>query len=229
MRLQPSAWLITCRPGSVIGAPLVRPESFRNAITEPVKVTAPMATPSDISIRLWPWMAPSTPMPNAAGAYSAPAATSTAAMPTSEWNAATSSGIEVIGTRRAMMAPMLPPMAMPSTTSTQAPPSAGGWPASVVAIAIPMPIMPKKLPWRDEAGLDSPRSDRMNRTPATRYKTAARLAFIWRSPLSSSPRGARRLPDLLLVHREHALGDQEAPEDVHGGKDQRDKAETARP
>src|ERR1700710_379048 len=139
-------------------------------------------------------------------------------MPTSEWNAATSSGIDVIGTRRAITAPMLPPMAMPRTTSSQPIPSAGGCAASVVATAIPMPIMPKKLPWRDEAGLDSPRSDRMNSTPATRYSTAARLAFMWWSPLSSSPRGARRLPDLFLVHREHALGDEEAPEDVHGGK-----------
>ena len=52
----------------MIGVPLMRPESFRNAITEPVKVMAPMATPSDISIRLWPWMAPSVPMPKAAGA-----------------------------------------------------------------------------------------------------------------------------------------------------------------
>ena len=99
-------------------------------------------------------------------------------MPTSEWNAATSSGIDVIGTRRAITAPMLPPMAMPRTTSSQPIPSAGGCAASVVATAIPMPIMPKKLPWRDEAGLDSPRSDRMNRTPATRYSSAARLAFI---------------------------------------------------
>ena len=54
-------------------------------------------------------------------------------MPTSEWKAATSSGIEVIGTRRAITAPMLPPMAMPSMTSSQAMPSAGGWLASVVA------------------------------------------------------------------------------------------------
>ena len=53
-------------------------------------------------------------------------------------------------------------------TSTQATPSAGGWLASVVATAIAMPIMPNRLPWRDEAGLDSPRSDRMNSTPATR-------------------------------------------------------------
>ena len=35
-------------------------------------------------------------------------------MPTSEWKAATSSGIDVIGTRRAITAPMPPPMAMPS-------------------------------------------------------------------------------------------------------------------
>ena len=89
-------------------------------------------------------------------------------MPTSEWKAATSSGIDVIGTRRAMTAPMPPPMAMPRITSTQATPSAGGWLASVVATAIAMPIMPNKLPWRDVAGLDSPRSDRMNSTPATR-------------------------------------------------------------
>src|ERR1700692_4634560 len=81
MRATASAILMTWRPGSVIGAPLMRPESFRNAIMEPVNVMAPMATPSDISIRLWPWMAPSTPMPKAACAYSAPAATSTAAMP----------------------------------------------------------------------------------------------------------------------------------------------------
>ncbi len=59
---------MTWRPGSVIGLPLMRPESFRNAMIEPVKVTAPMATPSDISIRLWLWMAPSVPMPKAEGA-----------------------------------------------------------------------------------------------------------------------------------------------------------------
>src|ERR1700682_2976780 len=150
-------------------------------------------------------------------------------MPTSEWNAATSSGIEVIGTRRAITAPMLPPMAMPSTTSTQARPSAGGWPASVVAIAIAMPIMPKKLPWRDEAGLDSPRSDRMNSTPATRYRTADRLAFISGPHFPSSPRGVRRSLYLLLVHPQHALGDKEAAEDIHRCEDQRDEAEAARP
>ncbi len=159
---------MTCRPGRVIGLPLMRPESLRNAITEPVKVMAPMATPSDISIRLWAWIAPSTPMPKADGAYSAPAATSTAAMPTSEWKAATNSGIEVIGTRCAITAPMPPPSAMPSTTRPQAVASAGGCAASVVAIAIAMPIMPNRLPRRDVSGLDSPRNARMNSAPATR-------------------------------------------------------------
>src|ERR1700735_1479030 len=227
MRLKPSAILMACRPGSVIGAPLMRPASFKDAITDPVTVTAPMATPSDISIRLWPWMAPSTPMPKAAGAYSAPAATSTAAMPTSEWNAATSSGIEVIGTRRAITAPMPPPSAMPSTTSPQAAADAGGWAATVVSTAIAMPIMPKKLPCRDVAGLDSPRSARMNSTPATRYKTAERLALISGPPFACSARVDCRSFRFLLVHRKHALGDQEAAEDVHAGEYQRDEAEAA--
>src|SRR3954454_1113368 len=150
-------------------------------------------------------------------------------MPTREWNAATSSGIDVIGTRRAITAPMLPPMAMPRMTNSQPRPSAGGCAASVVATAIAMPIMPKKLPWRDDAGLDSPRNDIMNRTPATRYKTAARLAFISRPPLSSSPRGARRSLGFLLVHRQHALGNEEAAEDIHTRENQRDEAEAARP
>src|SRR6478609_1499500 len=150
-------------------------------------------------------------------------------MPTREWKAATSSGIEVIGTRRAMTAPIEPPMAMPRITSSQATPSAGGWIASVVTTAIPMPIMPKKLPWRDVAGLESPRSDRMNNTPATRYRIAARLAFISGPHLPSTRRGVCHSLGFLLVHRQHALGDEEAAEDIHAGEDQRDEAETARP
>ena len=89
-------------------------------------------------------------------------------MPTSEWKAATSSGIEVIGTRRAITAPMPPPMAMPPITSPQATGSAGGCEPSVVSTAMAMPIMPNRLPRRLESGLDRPRSARMNRTPATR-------------------------------------------------------------
>src|ERR1700722_10466939 len=110
---------------------------------------------------------------------------------------------------------MPPPIATPRITSNQATPSAGGWAASVVATAIAMPIMPKKLPCRDEAGLDNPRSDSMNRTPATRYRTAARFAFI-SGPhfLRHHEVHAAHLLGFLLVHRQHALGDQEAAEDI---------------
>ena len=86
----------------MIGLPDMRPDSLAKAITEPAKVMAPMATPSDISKRLAGAMLPGTPMPKASGALSAPAATNTAARPTREWNAATSSGIDVIGMRRAI-------------------------------------------------------------------------------------------------------------------------------
>jgi hypothetical protein len=89
-------------------------------------------------------------------------------MPTREWKAATSSGIAVIGTRRAVTAPMPPPIAMPRMTSAQAPTPAGGCDASVVTIAITMPITPNRLPRRLDSGLDSPRKARMNKTPATR-------------------------------------------------------------
>ncbi len=89
-------------------------------------------------------------------------------MPTSEWKAATSSGIEVIGTRRAITAPMPPPSTMPPTTKAQAIGLAGGCAPSVVSTAMVMPIMPSRLPRRLESGLDSPRSAWMKRTPATR-------------------------------------------------------------
>src|SRR5450759_4150855 len=127
-------------------------------------------------------------------------------MPTSEWKAATSSGIEVIGTRRAITAPMPPPSAMPPSTSAQAMAPTGGCAASVVSTATVMPIMPSRLPRRLESGLDSPRSAWMNRTPATRYSSAAILGLMLRSLL------------FLLVHRQHALGDQESAEDIDRGE-----------
>ena len=46
------ASLVEMSLGVAIGAPLIRPDSFRNAITDPVKVMAPIATPSAISTRL---------------------------------------------------------------------------------------------------------------------------------------------------------------------------------
>ncbi len=64
----PSTMLMTWRNGRMIGAPLIRADNFRNAITEPVKVSAPMATPSDISTRLCAWILPGVPMSKASGA-----------------------------------------------------------------------------------------------------------------------------------------------------------------
>ena len=78
---------------------------------------APIASPSDISIRLCVWTLPSVPMPNASGAFSAAAATNTAARPTSEWNAATSCGSAVIWMRSATKVPIAPPMMMPRKIS----------------------------------------------------------------------------------------------------------------
>src|SRR5215813_6302080 len=60
-----SAMLMTCRAGNRIGAPLIRAESLRKAITDPVKVMAPIATPIDISTRLDLWMLPTVPMSKA--------------------------------------------------------------------------------------------------------------------------------------------------------------------
>jgi hypothetical protein len=146
----------------------MRPSSFRKAMIEPVNVTAPIASPIDISMMLPGWMTPTSSMPKASGAYSAPAATRTAARPTSEWNIATSCGIAVICTVRARHAPMPPPMAMPKMMSSQEIALEGGRSASVVTTAIAMPSMPKRLPWRDVAGEESPRSARMKRMPETR-------------------------------------------------------------
>ena len=94
---------MTCRTGRMIGLPDMRPSSFRKAMIEPVKVIAPMATPSDISTS-----ACAVDVAERADAEGLRrierrrAATSTAARPTSEWKAATSCGIAVIGMRRAM-------------------------------------------------------------------------------------------------------------------------------
>ena len=107
--------------------------------------------------------------------------------------------------------------AMPATISAQAPTLGGGCQASVVTMAIAMPIMPKRLPWRAVSGLDRPRSARMNRTPGDEIEQRGEIGRHRRASLP-----------LLLVHAEHALGDQEAAEDVHRGEHQRDEAEASR-
>ena len=151
----------------VIGAPLISACNFANAIRLPEKVTAPIARPTDISTRLWVWIAPGMPMLNASGAFSAAAATKTAAKPTSEWNAATNCGNAVIWMRSATATPIPPPIRMPNRISRYAQPPKP-WCNSVATTAMAMPIMPNRLPSRDVTGDDKPRSARMNRTAATR-------------------------------------------------------------
>ena len=61
----------TSRQGNtygMIGLPDMRPSSFAKAMTEPVKVMAPMATPSAISNSDSLWMWPFSRMPTAWGA-----------------------------------------------------------------------------------------------------------------------------------------------------------------
>ena len=163
----PSPRLIGCWFGKTIGAPFMIACSLAKAMSEPVKVTAPMARPIDISIRLWVWMLPCVPIPNASGAFSAAAATKTAARPTSEWNAATSCGSAVIWMRLATTVPIEPPIAMPTRISTTVPKPMPAW-NSVANTAISMPIMPNWLPRFEVAGCDRPRSAKMNRIAAIR-------------------------------------------------------------
>jgi hypothetical protein len=97
-------------------------------------------------------------------------ATRQAAMPTKEWKAATSCGIEVIGTRRAITAPTAPPTATPPRIRPRVIGSSAFWlqrVARVVSTAMAMPIMPNRLPCWLVIGLESPRSARMNSTPET--------------------------------------------------------------
>ena len=218
--------LMTWRPGSRIGLPPMLPLSFRNAMTEPEKVIAPMAMPSPISTRLTVWMTANgwpiigvtiSAMPNATGLRNAAPATSTAARPTSEWNAATSCGIAVIAIRRAVTRPIAAPSPIAARISITvhgsrlSPAEALCAPTerlrpspcvtSVVSTAIVMPIMPKRLPRRLDAGDDSPRSARMKQTPATRYASAAQglIATCSNVPLPpfvtpASSRGPAALP-----------------------------------
>ena len=92
---------------------------------------------------------------------------STAARPTRECMAATSSGMLVICTRLAATMPMRPPTTIiPSATSTRL------VMARVVTMAMVMPTMPNTLPRLAESGCDRPFRDRMNRTLAVRYRIA---------------------------------------------------------
>ena len=128
---------------------------------------APIATPMDIStierVLIWPKL----PMWKASGTIKAAQATNTAAKPTSEWKAATSCGMAVIGIRRAITAPMPAPMPSPEKMSPQVNPEEASNCNMVVTTAMAMPIMPYMLPLRELSGDERPRKAMIKRTPAT--------------------------------------------------------------
>ncbi|MCY1381892.1 hypothetical protein D9M69_698540 [compost metagenome] len=79
----------------------------------------------------------------------------TAARPIMLCMKATSSGILVISTRLAMMAPMVPPTSSPPSTQTMPsalPPASSTMSAAVVRMAMAMPVMPKMLPRMEVVG-----------------------------------------------------------------------------
>ena len=118
---------------------------------------------------------PFSTMEKAQGSTTAATAMNTAARPIMLWKKATSSGILVISTRLAMMAPMPPPTTSPATTQSMPwarvcpiSPESLTMSAAVVSTAISMPIMPKRLPRIEVVGCDSPFSAWMKQTLATR-------------------------------------------------------------
>ena len=62
-RTRPTSAFNGCCPGNTTGRPETSPCSLTKATTEPEKVTAPIAEPSDISTRLATARLPVVPMP----------------------------------------------------------------------------------------------------------------------------------------------------------------------
>src|SRR5471030_3219310 len=192
-----------CWPAKLTGAPwnsrnLYLPDSLPNAITEPEKVMAPTKVPMNSSMRLPKGSAsPTAAMPKACGSDTAATAMQTAARPISECMAATSSGILVISTFFASIAPMPPPTMTPSATSAKPRPpvvdSAFSFmiKATVVTAAMAMPDMPKALPRRAVAGDDKPLSAWMKQTEAIRYIIVTRFMLmklmLFSAPLMAGP------------------------------------------
>ena len=185
-----------CWPAKVTGAPWKRrnlylPDSLPKAMTEPEKVMAPTKVPMNSSTRLPTGMrSPWATMSKAQGSATQAMAMNTAARPIMECMKATSSGILVISTRRAMMVPRVPPTSRPRMTSAM--PAPLDWvpaascsfriSATVVSSAMAMPLMPKTLPRRAVVGCDSPFRAWMKQTEATRYRRTTRFMLMPVSP-----------------------------------------------
>ena len=91
-----------------------QPWSLAMATIEPVKVIAPTNTDTTIDTTA------TRSEPPASGNSATPRATSSEDMPPQPLNRATVSGMEVIGTRCAVMAPRIPPARVPAMIQIQA-------------------------------------------------------------------------------------------------------------
>jgi hypothetical protein len=138
-------------------------------MTEPEKVIAPIAMPSPISIRLTAWIAPS-------GIGDAERIGVEIGgdrdQHRGEPDQAVEGGDELRHRghrdRRAVTRPIAAPIEDRDADLGQRGDRVDGCVASVVPTASAMPNMPKRLPRRLVAGLESPRRARMKQMPATR-------------------------------------------------------------
>ena len=150
-----------------MGEPDIIPRNFKKAITEPVKVIAPIAAPKDISIKLAILIFPDEPKLNTSGLRKAEIATKTAARPTKLWKPATSSGIAVIGILNAINAPSDPPINN-KIIKYKNPVEKLPTETIVTPIANTIPIIPNKFPCLEVSGDERPLRAKMNSTPEIR-------------------------------------------------------------
>ncbi len=143
------------------------PLNFKKAITEPVKVMAPMAAPKDISIKLAILILPGEPKLNTSGFKNAEIATKTAANPTKLWKPATSSGIAVIGILNAIKDPNDPPINI-KISRYKNPVEKLPTEIIVTLIANAIPIIPNKFPCLEVSGEERPLRAKINNTPEIR-------------------------------------------------------------
>src|SRR6266540_6048716 len=140
---------------------------------------------------------------------------SAAAPPPTPLKSATICGIAVIFTARAANAPIGADTSITIRIDQTlwTPPR-----ANVAAIAIAMPSAPMRLPIGAVLGEERKRSARMKATIVARYASAIASALLIRPPTT-------------FEHREHAIRDDEAADDVHGAErdcDERDDPDPRR-